>query len=162
MEDPMIINNEIMNTLALLLQESGTFLVNKGRGPVFDEYYVKNIIVKFDGIEQELFPTLDTLDDQSSEIIMEHLKKIFSGRSLIDIRNALKNSIDKTDYNSYLDRHDYLSPHSCLYCLNIDNYLGRVIVEAELKILINKVNDLSDKFAIIIDYFALTESANKK
>ena len=166
MGDPIIIDNESMEMLFELLISNCTFMIEDRRGVFWDEHYIKNIIIKFNNIEYELFPKINISrisekNEDEKEKIIEHLNKLLYNRSLFDIQFALKNSIDKTDYQSKLRDHGKLVPSSNIYSFNVENYFDKVIMKAELKNLTNKVNDLSDKIALVIDYLTLAQSPNK-
>src|SRR6266567_5028620 len=139
MEDLMIINNETAETLIRLLMENCTFMIKDKRSVYHDDHYIKHIIVSFDNIEYELFPEINVSDEKSGGIIIEHLKKLLNERSLIDIQSSLKNNNDKTKYYSFKRDHGEIVPPSNTYSFEVDNYLERVIMKAELKNLTTNV-----------------------
>lgn len=167
MGDPMIIDNESMQMLIELLMNNCIFMIEDKRSAYHHNYYIRNIIIKFNNIEYELFPRINISNplmgknEDEKEKIIEYVKKLLCNRSLIDIQFALKNYVDRTNYRSKMRDHGKLVPPSDIYSSNVNNYLDKVIMKAELKILTNKINDLSDKMAMMIDYLTLAQPTNK-
>ena len=125
----MIIDNETIEILIKMIKQNSQYRCKSIMEPQYDFYKMMHIMIDFNGIEYELFPV-----DEDWDI---NLRMLFSGRSLIEIKNALMNSMNLTVYCPFSVRKEF-------YSAELNDFLEKMIMKAQIVDLTNKVNVLVD------------------